>query len=109
MPPTHYPPGWTAFSAYIRFERAGRRCECRGECGLHGSNTGNRRCVEEHHKPAKYARGVIRLTTAHLCQCRPICLNPMHVIAACQRCHLRIDRYMHAAHRLAHQMALQHL
>jgi hypothetical protein len=34
-------------------------------------------------------------------------LNPEHVIAACQRCHLRIDRFLHAAHRLARQLARQ--
>jgi hypothetical protein len=56
---------------------------------------------------AHYARGKVILTVAHLCACDPICLNPAHVIAACQRCHLRIDRFKHAAHRLANQETRQ--
>jgi len=28
-----YPREWRAVSQYIRFERAGNRCECTGQCG----------------------------------------------------------------------------
>ena len=103
MPPHHYPPGWEAFSRWVRLARAGGRCECTGQCGLHQHPTTKRRCIERNHYAAHYAHGKVILTTAHLCKCDPICLNPAHVIAACQRCHLRIDRFMHAAHRLDHQ------
>lgn len=99
MPQSHYPPGWTLFSIQIRYGRAHSRCECTGQCGLHRNQTILRRCTELNHRAAHYAHGKIVLTVAHLCQCNPICLNPAHVIAACQRCHLRIDRFLHARHR----------
>jgi hypothetical protein len=99
MPPDHYPPGWNQFSARIRFERAQSRCECTGQCGLHGGPSQGRRCTEIHHKPARWFKGTVRLTVAHLCNCNPICLNPLHVRAMCQRCHLRVDRFIHAMHR----------
>lgn len=99
MPPSHYPPGWQAFTNHIRFVRAAGQCECTGQCGMHRPNPRPRRCAEMHHERAKWAKGRIVLTTAHLCACSPICLNPAHVIAACQRCHLRIDRFLHARNR----------
>ena len=104
MPPEHYPPNWAHFSMAIRFTRAQGRCECTGQCGLHRQGPVIRRCTERHHHKAHWACGMVRLTTAHLCTCNPICTNPQHVIAACQRCHLRIDRFKHAANRLAHQI-----
>jgi len=102
-PPNYYPNGWLTFSNKIRFLRAHRRCECTGQCGLHQSPLKNRRCTEIHGEAATFARGKIVLTTAHLCTCAPICMIESHVIAACQRCHLRIDRYKHAAARLQTQ------
>ena len=95
-----YPPYWKQFSRYIRWERAAGRCECSGQCGLHGGPNGNRRCEEVNHRPAKWAKGRVVLTTAHLCSCDPPCSHPTHVIAACQRCHLRIDRHLHARNRI---------
>jgi hypothetical protein len=103
--PSAYPAGWAQFSAFIRFARANGRCECTGECGLHGGPTATHRCTEVHHTKARWARGTVRLTTAHLCTCDPRCANPAHVKALCQRCHLRFDRFRHAAKRLAHQRA----
>jgi len=101
MPIDHrrYPPNWKQFSADIRFSRARGQCECTGQCGLHTPNPKPRRCTERHHDAAQWARGKIILTVAHLCTCDPPCTNPSHVIAACQRCHLRIDSQLHAAHR----------
>ena len=84
---TKYGPDWPAFSRRIRYVRALEQCECFGLCGLHH----NRRCIERHHQRARFAKGLIRLTVAHLCNCDPPCQDPNHVIAACQRCHLRID------------------
>jgi hypothetical protein len=34
-------------------------------------------------------------TTAHLCDCRPLCGNLLHLKAMCQRCHLRVDQPLH--------------
>lgn len=91
-----YPPNWWDFRVRI-LARAALRCECTGQCGLHGGKHAGHRCTERHHQPARWARGRIVLTLAHQCSCDPICANPAHVIAACQRCHLRIDRWKHAA------------
>ena len=91
-----YPEGWHEFSQKIRFERAGGRCECEGECGLHQTNPGPRRCTEEH--------GRIVLTVAHLCQCDPLCAIAEHVKAMCQRCHLRVDVELHIKHAASTRM-----
>jgi len=103
MPQSHYPPGWNKFSASIRHVRAHNRCECTGQCGHHQGRPVLHRCREINHKPALWAHGTVHLAIAHLCDCDPICMIPAHVIAACQRCHLRLDRFRHAAHRLASQ------
>jgi len=92
----NYPECWEAFSEAIRFARAGGRCECRGECGLHPATIGKRQCIERHGALARHAKGRIVLTTAHLCECRPLCARRYHVKAMCQRCHLRVDRELHA-------------
>jgi len=91
-----YPPYWPQFSRWVIYERANQQCECTGQCGKHGGTPGTRRCQEVHRRPARWARGTIHLSTAHLCTCDPPCTKPGHVIAACQRCHLRIDRFKHA-------------
>jgi len=93
-----YPEGWDEFSRFIRFTRAGGVCECVGECGLHKTNPGSRRCCEWDGHKAKWARGIVRLTVAHTCKCDPPCINPEHVKAMCQRCHLRLDVDLHVRH-----------
>lgn len=85
-----YPSGWRQLSDWIRLHRAARRCECMGECGLHRTHPGPRRCVERHLEPAVWARGRVVLTVAHLCH-DPGCLDPTHLRAMCQRCHNRYD------------------
>lgn len=97
-----YPPGWKLFAATIRVGRAGNRCECTGECGLHRPDPLPHRCIERHGHKAIYAKGRVLLTTAHLCHCSPKCMNPDHVKSMCQRCHLRLDRFVHATNRLLH-------
>jgi len=125
---TRYADGWREFSRWVRDVRAGRRCECCGECGLHqaafidprkavlaapgvliacpGAVTlAARRCIEHDGEPARYMkRGtIVMLTVAHLnaeggpCQCDPRCVIPEHVLALCQRCHLRYDGPRHQA------------
>jgi hypothetical protein len=94
-----YPPYWKQFSYWVRFTRAHGRCECNGQCGLHGGQEKPRRCTEVHGRVANFARGKVILTTAHLCECDPPCSKQHHVIAACQRCHLRIDAALHVRHK----------
>ncbi len=60
-----------------------------------------RRCLEVNKQKARFSAGRIILTTAHLCDCYPLCGNDAHLKAMCQRCHLRTDRYRHARSRLA--------
>lgn len=98
---SRYPANWEQFSREIRFGRAGGRCECTGECGLHRTTPGPRRCVEVDGSKAHWANGKVILTVAHLnaaggpCQCDPHCADPEHVKAMCQRCHLRYDGPRH--------------
>lgn len=47
---------------------------------------------------AQWARGRIVLPAAHVCTCAPLCSEPTHLLAMCQRCHLRLDGALHAAH-----------
>lgn len=98
-----YPPEWAHVSGAIRFTRAEGRCECRGECGLHRTNPGPRRCVERDGQKAVWAKGKVVLTVAHLnavggpCRCDPLCADPEHLKAMCQKCHLRYDTPRHVA------------
>jgi hypothetical protein len=104
-----YPKDWKAISLRIR-ERSGGRCECIGECGLHGPTDKQidavanedgltisriRRCEERNGEPAKWARGKIVLTVAHLDH-DPTRCDDDNLKAMCQRCHLRYDREHHA-------------
>lgn len=101
---TRYGPGWPAFRVQI-LARAQMQCECTGECGLHRDRRTARRCTERHAQPAIFAKGRIALGIAHLCHCNPPCTISDHVRAMCQRCHLRTDRFKHAAARLRTQGA----
>ena len=88
-----YPKDWKRISASIR-ERSGGQCECAGECGLHRTTPGPRRCVERNGEPAKWAKGKIVLTVAHLNH-QPEDCRPDNLKAMCQRCHLRYDHDHH--------------
>lgn len=90
-----YPADWKAISLAIR-ERSGGRCECEGECGLHRTHPGPRRCIEVNGRPAIYARGKVILTVAHLNHTPSDC-RPENLKAMCQRCHLRYDVDHHRA------------
>jgi len=91
-----YPDNWEEISATVR-EASGGRCECEGECGKnHGDENfaiglrALKRCFEFNGMLAKFARGKIVLTAAHLCH-HPECTDLDHLKSFCQRCHLRYD------------------
>ena len=106
-----YPPDWEAISLFVRVDRAHHQCECTGECGLHlptgfaSSHTPKsmiqpRRCREINKQRAQFFNGRVILTAAHTCNCYPICGNVEHILAMCQRCHLRFDIFRHRDSRL---------
>jgi hypothetical protein len=97
-----YPQNWPTFRQQI-LTRAAEQCECTGQCDNHPPNPALRRCSERQHKKARWFKGTVRLTIAHLCSCFPLCTDDTHCIAACQICHLRIDRFAHAAARMETQ------
>lgn len=93
-----YPSNWRAIRAEImRRAEIGdgfSQCECDGECGLHRTTPGPRRCEEIHNSPAKWARGKVVLTIAHLNH-DPTDNRPENLKALCNRCHLRYDSEHH--------------
>ena len=92
-----YPKDWKTISLRIR-ARSGGRCECEGECGLHRTTPGPRRCNERNGEPAKWAKGKVILTVAHLDHTPENCGDD-NLKAMCQRCHLRYDAKHHATGR----------
>lgn len=92
-----YPAEWKAISARIK-ARSGGQCECAGECGLHRTTPGPRRCIERHGEPARWAKGRVVLTVAHLDHQPENCADE-NLKAMCQRCHLRYDVPHHRATR----------
>ena len=120
---SNYPPEWKAVSRAIRFTRSGKRCE---RCNVRqyavgywkddafhyekGNAYWDQFMYADSYKEAREAcdevndwqegepkRIVIVLTVAHQCQCEPLCANPDHLLALCQRCHLRQDLPLHMA------------
>lgn len=89
-----YPKNWREIRAAI-LARAENRCECEGECGLHRTTPGPRRCTETHGALAVWANGKIVLTIAHLDH-TPENNEHANLKAMCQRCHLRYDAQHHA-------------
>ena len=71
-----YPKDWALRSRFVRFHRAGNRCEW---CGVHNytlrEDTG----------------AVVVLTAAHVYDKRPEACGLLNLAALCQRCHLRHD------------------
>lgn len=84
-----YPADWKAISLEVRARSEGQ-CECKGECGLHHG----RRCEERNGEAAKWAKGKVMLTVAHLDH-TPANGDRTNLRAMCQRCHLRYDREHH--------------
>lgn len=87
-----YPKDWKEIVGRVK-ARAKNQCECEGECGLHPQ----KRCEEINGQPAKWAKGKIVLTTAHLDH-TPETRDEAKLKAMCQRCHLRYDMGMHMQH-----------
>ena len=89
MPDSDYPSNWPEISLAIR-ERAGWRCECTGECGLHRGN----RCTERNGQDAEWASGKVVLTVAYRNHAPADC-RPENLMALCNTCHLRYDHVLH--------------
>lgn len=85
-----YPPRkeWLKIRSRI-LERAGHRCE--------GSSV-YPNCRAENHKPHPVTGSKVVLTIAHLAH-NPRDNRPEALKALCQRCHLAIDRHIHARNR----------
>lgn len=64
---------------------------------MHRTTGGARRCTERHGEPARWARGQVVLTVAHLNH-QPADCRPENLMAMCQRCHLRYDMTLHRHH-----------
>ena len=89
-----YPNNWTNISNYIRFIRAGNKCET---------------CGAENGKPHPDTGSIVVLTVAHIRHDKmDVRYNPIrydahdpdnNLVAECQRCHLWRDRFLHAANR----------
>lgn len=90
---SRYPANWRLISLRIRFERAGGRCECLGECGLEHEGG---RCGAEHGKPNPITGSIVVLTCAHRREPIEDCSDD-NLFAACQLCHNRYDRAARAA------------
>lgn len=89
-----YPKEWPTISKRIRFERAGGRCECEGECGHdHGG-----RCEALHGDPHPITESKVVLTTAHLNHTPEDCRDEV-LKAMCQRCHNSYDQSHRQANR----------
>lgn len=101
MPEGNYPENWKEITDAVG-ERSGGQCECTGQCGLHRGN----RCEERDGEDAKWASGVVMLTTAHLNHCKSDC-RMENLLDMCNTCHLRYDMVLHA--RNAHENKRKHL
>lgn len=83
-----YPADWDEISAYIRFTRAGGRCECDGRCGT-GLHEG--RCPNTHLNPSNCTGYKVLIATAHLDH-HPPNVDHDNLMAMCQRCHVHYDK-----------------
>jgi hypothetical protein len=76
-----YPRNWKKLSLWVRFERAGGRCEF---------TLGNKRCPARHGQLHPVTGARVVLTTAHLDH-DPTNNDPSNLRAGCQLCHNRHD------------------
>lgn len=87
---SQYPDNWAEISKRIRYERAGNRCECDGECGAHEG-----RCQAINGQPHPETGSLVVLTVAHLDHDTTHNADD-NLKAMCQRCHLTYDAAYHA-------------
>jgi hypothetical protein len=71
-----YPRDWAVRSRFVRFVRAGNRCEW---------------CGAENHQPHPETGAWVVLTCAHVHDHRPEAASLLNLAALCQRCHNRHD------------------
>lgn len=71
-----YPADWKLRSRFVRFYRAGNRCEW---------------CGAKNHKPHPITGSRVVLTAAHVFDHRPEAASLLNLAALCQRCHNRHD------------------
>ncbi len=71
-----YPEDWALRSRFVRFYRAGNRCEW---------------CGAENYKPHPVTGSKVILTVAHVYDDRPEAAGLLNLAALCQRCHNRHD------------------
>jgi hypothetical protein len=95
-----YPANWPQVSLELRAGRALWRCECTGTCGVNHQDFPSGRCPEVQGQHGKHQRGRIYLSSAHTCDCYPLCAIKAHILVLCQSCHLRLDLTRHKAARL---------
>lgn len=105
-----YPKNWSEISAWVRFVRAGGRCECTGECGRASEHLAvdDGRCRNRHGQPRWRGTGIqcaVILTTAHRDHTPENC-DPGNLLALCEGCHLHHDREHHARTRRESRIAL---
>jgi hypothetical protein len=86
-----YPKDWPEISRRIRFERAGGRCECTGQCGEDHDG----RCKAKHGEPHPATLARVVLTVMHMDH-EPENCDDSNLLAGCQRCHLKYDAPHHA-------------
>ncbi len=72
-----YPADWKLRSRFVRFVRAGNKCEW---------------CGAKNHEPHPITGSRVVLTTAHVHDRRPESASLLNLAALCQRCHLNHDR-----------------
>ena len=87
-----YPKDWKLISARIRFERAGGRWECTGQCGLDHEG----RCDAWHGDEHPQTGSKVVLTVMHMDH-QPENNDEANLMAGCQRCHNRYDAPMRRA------------
>jgi len=82
---SRYPADWPLRSRFVRFYRAGNRCEW---------------CGAENGQPHPVTSSRVVLTVAHVYDDRPEASGLLNLAALCQRCHNRHDaRARHARRR----------
>lgn len=116
----YYPDNWPEISEYVRFERAGGRCErCKRPHGARVLRLSDGRWFDRFHGiwrdgcgvrvPVPPLRDIGRARYTHviLAACHrnhdPSCNDDLNLMALCQRCHLSHDRSYHMARRRMHQ------